>query len=159
MSRTRKKTRAKDIYQTYTAHKPSSACTAVTPVGKAMVSSAAACSIWPMAHAWLCIVSGDDLTVFRFFVPDDLDFDIQTRPSEGPNTSSLWIWHKNIQTVPEMTYCVDRDIKELLTYSLADEKHGHWTPWTVGHTEKNCYYCNFAKWCQFSKSFHWRTQQ
>jgi len=25
------------------------------------------------------------------------DLDIQTRPSEGPNTSSLWIWHKSVQ--------------------------------------------------------------
>jgi len=25
------------------------------------------------------------------------DLDIQTRPSEGPNKSSLWIWHKSIQ--------------------------------------------------------------
>jgi len=25
------------------------------------------------------------------------DLDIQTRPSEGPNTSSLWIWRKSVQ--------------------------------------------------------------
>ena len=29
------------------------------------------------------------------FVPGDLD--IETRPSEGPNTSSLWIWRKSVQ--------------------------------------------------------------
>jgi len=32
-----------------------------------------------------------------FFVPGDLDLDIQTPPSKGSNTSSLWIWHKYIQ--------------------------------------------------------------
>jgi len=25
------------------------------------------------------------------------DLDLQTRPSEGPNASSLWIWSKSIQ--------------------------------------------------------------
>jgi len=37
-----------------------------------------------------------------FFVPDDLDLDLDilTRPSEGPNTSSLWIWRKSIQQFP-----------------------------------------------------------
>jgi len=28
------------------------------------------------------------------------DLDIQTRLSEGPNTSSLWIWRKSIQWFP-----------------------------------------------------------
>jgi len=41
--------------------------------GGAMVSSVAACCIWPMVHALLCIVNGDDSAVFRFFVPGDLD--------------------------------------------------------------------------------------
>jgi len=26
-----------------------------------------------------------------------LDLDLQSHPNEGPNTSSLWIWHKSIQ--------------------------------------------------------------
>jgi len=39
---------------------------------------------------------------FSSFVPGDLldqalDLDIQTRPSEGQNTSSLWIWCKSVQ--------------------------------------------------------------
>jgi len=45
----------------------------------------------------------DDSTAFRF-VPGDLDLwpltfdlDIQTRPSQGPNTSSLWIWRKSVR--------------------------------------------------------------
>jgi len=25
-----------------------------------------------------------------------LTFDLQTRPSEGPNTSSVWIWRKSV---------------------------------------------------------------
>jgi len=34
------------------------------------------------------------------FVPGDLDLDIQTCPSEGPNMTSLWTWHKCVQRVP-----------------------------------------------------------
>jgi len=28
------------------------------------------------------------------------DLDIQTRPTEGPSTSSLWIWRKSVQRIP-----------------------------------------------------------
>ena len=28
------------------------------------------------------------------------DLDLQTRPSEGPNTSSVWIWRKSVQRFP-----------------------------------------------------------
>jgi len=34
---------------------------------------------------------------FLFMVILTFDLDIQTRPSEGPNTSSLWIWCKSVQ--------------------------------------------------------------
>jgi len=43
-------------------------------------------------QALLCIVNGDDSTLFRFFlslVTLTFDLDIQTSPSEGPNTSYL----------------------------------------------------------------------
>jgi len=36
------------------------------------------------------------------FVPDD--FELHTRPSEGPNTSSVWIWHKSIQRFRDISY-------------------------------------------------------
>ena len=29
--------------------------------------------------------------------PLTFNFDLQTRPSEGPNTSSVWIWRKSVQ--------------------------------------------------------------
>jgi len=29
-----------------------------------------------------------------------LTFDVQTRPTEGPNTSSAWIWCKPVQLLP-----------------------------------------------------------
>jgi len=32
-----------------------------------------------------------------FLSPVTLTFDLQTRPHKGPNTSSVWIWHKSIQ--------------------------------------------------------------
>jgi len=35
-----------------------------------------------------------------FFVPGDLD--LQTHPSEGPKTSSVWIWRKSVQGFPEI---------------------------------------------------------
>jgi len=63
------------FHLTYTACKRPLACTAVTPSPpgcNAMVSSAAACSIWHMAHSLKCIVNGDDSAVFRSFVPGDL---------------------------------------------------------------------------------------
>jgi len=28
------------------------------------------------------------------------DLDLQTRPNEGPNTSSVWIWRKSVQRFP-----------------------------------------------------------
>jgi len=31
------------------------------------------------------------------FIPGDLDLDLQTRPSEGSNMSSMWIWRKSVQ--------------------------------------------------------------
>jgi len=37
---------------------------------------------------------------FLSLVTLTLDLDIQTRPSEGTNTSSLWIWYKSIQRFP-----------------------------------------------------------
>ena len=33
-----------------------------------------------------------------FFVPGDPD--LQTRPREGPSTSSVWIWHKSVRWFP-----------------------------------------------------------
>jgi len=54
------------------------------------------------------------LSSFSFFVPGDpnlwtFDLDIHTRPSEGPNTSSLWIWRKSIQQFP--TYFIHKQKK------------------------------------------------
>jgi len=37
---------------------------------------------------------------FSSLVTLTFDLDIQTGPSEGPNTSSLWIWHKSVQWFP-----------------------------------------------------------
>jgi len=32
------------------------------------------------------------------------DLDIQNCPCEGPNTSSMWIWHKSIQSSRDISY-------------------------------------------------------
>jgi len=37
---------------------------------------------------------------FLSLVTLTFDLNIQTDPSEGPNTSSLWIWSKNVQRFP-----------------------------------------------------------
>jgi len=37
---------------------------------------------------------------FLSLVTVTFDLDIQTRPSDGPNTSSLWIWRKSVQRFP-----------------------------------------------------------
>jgi len=70
------------------------------PLGShTMVSSAAVCNVRPMAHALLCTVNGDDSTVYHSLSLVTLTFDlnVQTRPSEGPNTSTLWMWCKSVQ--------------------------------------------------------------
>jgi len=56
------------------------------------------CSVWHMAHALQCTVNGDDTAVFPVLslVTLTFDLDIQTRPSKGPNVSSLYIWHKSV---------------------------------------------------------------
>jgi len=64
------------FYQTYTARKPLSACTAVTlsPRPRLRRNGVVCCCLQRTAHALLCIVNGDDSAVFFvFFVPDDLD--------------------------------------------------------------------------------------
>jgi len=36
--------------------------------------------------------------------PLTFDLDIQTRSSEGPDTSSVWIWRKSVQQFPNISY-------------------------------------------------------
>ena len=45
-----------------------------------------------------CTRKGRKCWVFLSLVT--LNFDLQTRPSQGPNTSSMWIWHKSTQQFP-----------------------------------------------------------
>ena len=65
-------------------------CHPVTPGGPTMVPSPAA-PLLRTVHALQCFVSGDDSAVFTVLslVTLNFDLDIQTRLSEGPNTSSL----------------------------------------------------------------------
>jgi len=79
------------FYQTYTARKPLSACTAVTlsPRPRLRRNGVVCCCLQRTAHALLCIVNGDDSAVFFCFFcpwwpwPSTFDRDIQTLPSEG----------------------------------------------------------------------------
>jgi len=85
------------FYQLYTARKPPKVPVTVQshhpviPGGHGMVPSPAARHLQRTAHPLQRIVNGDDAAVFPVLSLVTLTFDlnIQTRPSEGPNTSSL----------------------------------------------------------------------
>jgi len=72
---TEKQLELKMFYQTYTALKPPSACTPVTPGGHGMVPSAARI-LQRTAHALQCIVNGDDAAVFPVLSLVTLTFDL-----------------------------------------------------------------------------------
>ena len=73
-----------------------------TPSSDGMVRSAAAWYCLQSAHTNHMLAAGVTRVHIAFFVPGDLTFDLnlQTRPSEGPNTSSLWILRKSVQPFP-----------------------------------------------------------
>ena len=50
----------------------------------------------------------------RAFVPGDLDRDIQTHPSDGLSTSSLWIWRKSVQ--PFLRYLIHKQTQKNKTH-------------------------------------------
>jgi len=52
---------------------------------------------------------------FLFLITLILDLDIQTRPSKGPNTSSLWISRKSVQQFPR--YFIHKQKKRKVTDS------------------------------------------
>jgi len=56
---------------------------------------------------WECTVHLLSLVKLTF------DLDIQTRPSEWPNTSSLWIWRKSVQ--PFQRYLIHKQTKKWQT--------------------------------------------
>jgi len=66
------------------------------------------------------MMDGDDSAVFRFLslVTLTFDLDIQTRPSEGPNTSSLWIWRKSVQRFPRYLRHKQKSLYGLEAFSL-----------------------------------------
>jgi len=43
---------------------------------------------------------------FLSLVTLTFDLDIQSRPSDGPSTSSVWIWRKSVQRFPR--YCIHK---------------------------------------------------
>jgi len=96
----------KMFYQTYTACKPPSACAAVTPSPPATTEwrhllydvncsvQHTRCLTMHCQWGWCGSFSVLSLVTLTF------DLDIQTRLSEGPSTSSLWIWHKSVKPFP-----------------------------------------------------------
>jgi len=134
------------IFTKHTPHTSRHQCVLPSPPGgKAMVSSAAACSIWPMAHASLCIINGDDSTVFRFLSLMTLSLTFKLVRARDQTHFPCEFGANPFRPSPKWPIV---STGRLRNCSLAGEKHGHWTPWMVGHTEKNCYYtlaCNVAK--------------
>ena len=111
------------LYQTQTARMQAAVsvhcCHPVTPHpgGHAMVSSAADCCVRPTALALLCIVNGGDSAVFFRFLSTvtlTFDLDIQTRPSEGPNTSSRVNLAKIRSAVPEIFHAQPKKTKKVI---------------------------------------------
>jgi len=56
------------------------------------------------------------LRAFLFLVTLTYDLDIQTRPSEGPNVSSLLIWRKSVQRFPVYLMHKPRKMKKSQRY-------------------------------------------
>jgi len=85
------------FYQTQTTRKPLSARISVAPSPpaatewSALLADDVTCSVWRTAHALHGLPMGMTQHFFSFLSLMILtfDLDIQTRPSEGPNTSSL----------------------------------------------------------------------
>jgi len=50
--------------------------------------------------------------------PWPLIFDLQARPSEGPNMSSVWIWRKSVQRFPDPRYFMHTQKLEAKAVSL-----------------------------------------
>jgi len=88
----KKQLELKMSYQTQTTHSPLKSLT----VSDGVAPSTATWRSMQRNHSILSLlgVMGVHST---FFVPGDLHLDIQTRPSEGPNKSFLWIWRKSVQ--------------------------------------------------------------
>jgi len=74
-----------------------------------------------------------------FFIPGDLDLDIQTCPSEEPNTSSLWIWCKSVQQFQRYLMHKQKKLKNSQT-ALKTEPYLHAVITTCSiNSEFKCY--------------------
>jgi len=60
---------------------------------------------------------------FLSMVTLTFDLDLQTRPSEGPNTSALWIWRKSVQRFPR--YLIHKQKKHRLTAAKTEPSAVH----------------------------------
>jgi len=88
----------KTFYQTYTARKPPKSLPRqrrngairwwMTLFTASVFQSVATQGCWNCTEHFLSLVTLSS------------DLDIQTRPSEGANTSSVWIWRKSVQPFP-----------------------------------------------------------
>ena len=61
---------------------------------------------------WLSIkYSGEKMSFCPWWPwPLFFDHDLQTRPNEGPNTSSVWIWRKSVQRFPR--YFINKKVTD-----------------------------------------------
>ena len=87
----------KMFYQTHTTRKAAE----ITPPRQWQNGAICHCVTSFAASTYHSVVAGVDGSGSTFFVPGDLDLDIQTCLCEGPNTSSVWIRRKSVPQVFE----------------------------------------------------------
>ena len=112
------------FYQnTQTARKPPSACT-LPPAAtewSGLLLDDVTCSVRRTVHALHALSMRMAQQFFRFCPwwpwPVTFDLIIQTRPCEGPNTFSLWIWGKYVQQFPRYFIHNQKKTKLKITYS------------------------------------------
>jgi len=61
---------------------------------------------------------------FLSLVTLTFDLDTQTRPSEGPNTSFVWIWRKSVQNLPPFTACHKKERNPYATKGKSGAREG-----------------------------------
>jgi len=126
----RQKLEPKMFYQTYAACKEAE----ITPPSLATewchlpLHNVICSECIPFCHCW----GWWEWTAhFLSRVTSTFDLDIQTRPSEGPNTSSLWMWRISVQPFPK--YLSDKQKKSLVMKHKIKETEltWNWSKWTM----------------------------
>ena len=90
------------------------------------------------ASAFHSVAAGGDSLIgvhsaFLSLVTLTFDLDIQTRPSEGPNPSSLWISRKSVQRFPRYLIHKQKKLHTALKQNLAQFEPTAWDKYWEKH--------------------------